>query len=65
MFSDDKRALTSSDEGKVILWDLNSGKLIKEYQVGKVNSLALVPTEKQFATTDGAKVNIWNLASGT
>jgi len=54
--------LTGSSDKKILQWDINSGKLVQEYDahLGGVNSITFVDNNRRFVTTaDDKKIYIW------
>jgi len=54
--------LTGCSDKKIIQWDINSGKLVQEYDahLGGVNSITFADNNRRFITTsDDKKIYIW------
>ena len=72
LFSDGKRALTSSQDGTARIWDLESGKELKRFThegeekaSADVWNVRLLPGEKEFLSCgENRKVLRWNIESG-
>jgi len=54
--------MTGCSDKKIIQWDMNSGKLVQEYDahLGGVNTITFVDNNRRFVTTsDDKKIYIW------
>lgn len=62
-FPDGKRIITSSHDGRVIIWDAATGEIIQSLEhAGRHNFMALHPDGKRVAIgSDNATAFIWNL----
>jgi WD40 repeat protein len=53
-------------EGRVRLWDAESGKLLREFRKGTGTTIAFSPDSKHLATTGhhGPRLEVWSLSDG-
>ncbi|HEU5097836.1 MAG TPA: AAA family ATPase, partial [Roseiflexaceae bacterium] len=68
--ADGKRALSVSLDTSLVLWEVDTGKVLRRYELpagegAEVRSVAFLPGETQaLAGGDGRDINIWDLNSG-
>ena len=78
MFGDGRRALSSSQDGTLRIWNLDSGRQIRVLteeatadesifsHLGEINDVALTPDEQRaVAATANSKIAIWDLIHGS
>lgn len=63
---DARRVVTGSDDGSVMVWDVDSGALLRELRghAGPVRAVAALPGGRVVSGSDDATLRIWDVETG-
>ncbi|KAF9548010.1 WD40 repeat-like protein [Agrocybe pediades] len=61
-FQDGKKILSGSSNGAILLWDVETGNILRNFNVGHISSVVISPDCGQLATCgDGGIIRIWEV----